>query len=151
MAEVQFLDNLRRGASINYADLQPNPVPANLGEAYRLLSVIAPQASLLLAAPVVALLGRLLTSCRLCQPTGAFLLLHVEQQQPCHTQWAAGLSPSSCISSLQVSMLENGIRILQEEVQARRVRCAKEPCTALLASLRAGAAGRPLWEVAPGV
>ena len=44
VAEVQFLDNLRRGASINYADLQPNPVPASVGEAYRLLSVIAPQA-----------------------------------------------------------------------------------------------------------
>ncbi len=44
VAEVQFLDNLRRGASINYADLQPNPVPASLGEAYCLLSVIAPQA-----------------------------------------------------------------------------------------------------------
>lgn len=25
--DVQFLDNLRRGASINYADMQPNPVP----------------------------------------------------------------------------------------------------------------------------
>ena len=43
LAEVQFLDNLRRGASINYADLQPNPVPQNLGEAYRLLAVISPQ------------------------------------------------------------------------------------------------------------
>ena len=26
LMEVQFLDNLRRGTSINYADLQPNPV-----------------------------------------------------------------------------------------------------------------------------
>lgn len=43
LAEVQFLDNLRRGASINYADLQPNPVPTSLGEAYRLLAVVAPQ------------------------------------------------------------------------------------------------------------
>lgn len=67
MAEVQFLDNLRRGASINYADLQPNPVPANLGEAYRLLSVIAPQARMLLAAPVAALLGGLLSSCNFRQ------------------------------------------------------------------------------------
>lgn len=48
-------------------------------------------------------------------------------------------------------MLENGIRILQEEVQARRVRCAKGRGTGLLASLRAGAASRSLWEVAPGV
>lgn len=45
LAEVQFLDNLRRGASINYADLQPNPVPANLAEAYRLLTIISPQVS----------------------------------------------------------------------------------------------------------
>lgn len=64
MAEVQFLDNLRRGASINYADLQPNPVPASLGEAYRLLSVIAPQAcccslpcGLLLGVVVVTMLS----------------------------------------------------------------------------------------------
>ena len=44
LAEVQFLDNLRRGASINYADLQPNPVPQGLAEAYRLLTTISPQA-----------------------------------------------------------------------------------------------------------
>lgn len=43
LAEVQFLDNLRRGASINYADLQPNPVPASLAEAYRLLTIVSPQ------------------------------------------------------------------------------------------------------------
>lgn len=43
LAEVQFLDNLRRGASINYADLQPNPVPQNLAEAYRLLTIVSPQ------------------------------------------------------------------------------------------------------------
>lgn len=43
LSEVQFLDNLRRGASINYADLQPNPVPTSLGEAYRLLTLTAPQ------------------------------------------------------------------------------------------------------------
>ena len=43
LAEVQFLDNLRRGASINYADLQPNPVPQTLGDAYRLLTVVSPQ------------------------------------------------------------------------------------------------------------
>ena len=36
------MDNLRRGASINYADLQPNPVPCTLREAYRLLAVTAP-------------------------------------------------------------------------------------------------------------
>ncbi|EFN59398.1 hypothetical protein CHLNCDRAFT_56732 [Chlorella variabilis] len=66
LTEVQFLDNLRRGASINYADLQPNPVPQNLAEAYRLLTIISPQ----------------------------------------------------------VTTLENGIRILQEEVQARRVSAA---------------------------
>lgn len=45
LTEVQFLDNLRRGASINYADLQPNPVPASLEEAYRLLTIVSPQAS----------------------------------------------------------------------------------------------------------
>jgi len=43
LVEVQFLDNLRRGASINYADLQPNPVPQSLPEAYRLLTIISPQ------------------------------------------------------------------------------------------------------------
>ena len=37
--EVQFLDNLRRGTSINYADLAPNPVPQGLGDSYRLLCV----------------------------------------------------------------------------------------------------------------
>lgn len=40
--EVQFLDNLRRGASINYADLAPNPVPSNIVEAYTLLCVTSP-------------------------------------------------------------------------------------------------------------
>ncbi|KAL4430905.1 hypothetical protein ABPG75_006161 [Micractinium tetrahymenae] len=66
LTEVQFLDNLRRGTSINYADLQPNPVPASLADAYRLLTIISPQ----------------------------------------------------------VTTLENGIRILQEEVQSRRVTAA---------------------------
>ena len=42
LVEVQFLDNLRRGASINYADLQPNPVPNNLKESYALLCITAP-------------------------------------------------------------------------------------------------------------
>ena len=42
IVEVQFLDNLRRGASINYADLQPNPVPANLKESYSLLCITSP-------------------------------------------------------------------------------------------------------------
>jgi hypothetical protein len=30
LMDVQFLDNLRRGASINYADMQRNPVPKTL-------------------------------------------------------------------------------------------------------------------------
>lgn len=42
LTEVQFLDNLRRGASINYADLQPNAVPTNLAEAYTLLCITSP-------------------------------------------------------------------------------------------------------------
>jgi hypothetical protein len=42
LAEVQFLD-LRRGASINYADLQPNQAPQTLADAYRLLALLAPQ------------------------------------------------------------------------------------------------------------
>ncbi|WPT12075.1 hypothetical protein PSENEW3n2_00003733 [Picochlorum sp. SENEW3] len=42
IVEVQFLDNLRRGASINYADLQPNPIPSNLKESYSLLCITAP-------------------------------------------------------------------------------------------------------------
>lgn len=42
IVEVQFLDNLRRGASINYADLQPNPVPSNIKEAYALLCITSP-------------------------------------------------------------------------------------------------------------
>lgn len=42
LVEVQFLDNLRRGASINYADLQPNPVPSNLRESYILLCITSP-------------------------------------------------------------------------------------------------------------
>lgn len=42
IVEVQFLDNLRRGASINYADLQPNPIPSNLKESYTLLCITAP-------------------------------------------------------------------------------------------------------------
>ena len=42
LVEVQFLDNLRRGASINYADLQPNSVPTNLKESYTLLCITSP-------------------------------------------------------------------------------------------------------------
>eukprot|EP00887_Chlorella_sp_A99_P005399 scaffold1.g5399.t1 len=42
LMEVQFLDNLRRGTSINYADLQPNPVPQSLADSYRLMCVTAP-------------------------------------------------------------------------------------------------------------
>jgi hypothetical protein len=42
LADVAFLDNLRRGASINYADLQPNAVPEALPAALRLLCVTAP-------------------------------------------------------------------------------------------------------------
>lgn len=42
IVEVQFLDNLRRGASINYADLQPNPVPSNMKESYALLCITSP-------------------------------------------------------------------------------------------------------------
>lgn len=45
VVEVQFLDNLRRGASINYADLQPNPVPSSLSEAYSLLCITSPHVS----------------------------------------------------------------------------------------------------------
>lgn len=45
IVEVQFLDNLRRGASINYADLQPNPLPKSLTEAYALLCVTGPNVS----------------------------------------------------------------------------------------------------------
>ena len=42
IVEVQFLDNLRRGASINYADLQPNPVPSNVKESLSLLCITQP-------------------------------------------------------------------------------------------------------------
>ena len=42
IVEVQFLDNLRRGSSINYADLAPNPVPSTLADAYTLLCVTSP-------------------------------------------------------------------------------------------------------------
>lgn len=42
LMDVQFLDNLRRGASINYADLQSNPVPNNLPEALTLLCITTP-------------------------------------------------------------------------------------------------------------
>ena len=42
IVEVQFLDNLRRGSSINYADLAPNPVPGTLTEAYSLLCITSP-------------------------------------------------------------------------------------------------------------
>jgi SMC interacting uncharacterized protein involved in chromosome segregation len=42
IVEVQFLDNLRRGASINYADLQPNPVPTNVKESLSLLCITQP-------------------------------------------------------------------------------------------------------------
>ena len=42
IVEVQFLDNLRRGASINYADLQPNPVPGNVKESLSLLCITQP-------------------------------------------------------------------------------------------------------------
>lgn len=42
IVEVQFLDNLRRGASINYADLQPNPIPSNMKESYALLCITSP-------------------------------------------------------------------------------------------------------------
>ncbi|KAL4525028.1 hypothetical protein Ndes2526B_g07208 [Nannochloris sp. 'desiccata'] len=42
IVEVQFLDNLRRGSSINYADLAPNPVPTTLVEAYNLLCITSP-------------------------------------------------------------------------------------------------------------
>lgn len=42
IVEVQFLDNLRRGASINYADLQPNPIPTNMKESYALLCITSP-------------------------------------------------------------------------------------------------------------
>ena len=45
IVEIQFLDNLRRGASINYADLQPNPVPKNLTDAYSLLCITGPNVS----------------------------------------------------------------------------------------------------------
>ncbi|GAB4817814.1 hypothetical protein N2152v2_004860 [Parachlorella kessleri] len=68
LMDVQFLDNLRRGASINYADMQRNPVPKTLQEAYSLLCCLSPQ----------------------------------------------------------VSVLENGIRILQELVQERRVKAADQ-------------------------
>jgi hypothetical protein len=42
IVEVQFLDNLRRGSSINYADLAPNPIPTTLVEAYNLLCITSP-------------------------------------------------------------------------------------------------------------
>jgi Spc7 kinetochore protein len=42
IVEVQFLDNLRRGSSINYADLAPNPVPNTLTESYTLLCITSP-------------------------------------------------------------------------------------------------------------
>jgi hypothetical protein len=42
IVEVQFLDNLRRGSSINYADLAPNPVPTTLVESYTLLCITSP-------------------------------------------------------------------------------------------------------------
>jgi hypothetical protein len=42
LVDVAFLDNLRRGASINYADLQPNAAPAGLADSYRLLCVTSP-------------------------------------------------------------------------------------------------------------
>ena len=42
LIEVQFLDNLRRGASINYADLAPNPLPKGIVDAYTLMCITAP-------------------------------------------------------------------------------------------------------------
>ncbi|KAL6781967.1 hypothetical protein ACKKBF_B10130 [Auxenochlorella protothecoides x Auxenochlorella symbiontica] len=44
LTDLRFLDNLRRGTSINYADLAPNAPPADLRGAYRLLGVVAPAA-----------------------------------------------------------------------------------------------------------
>jgi hypothetical protein len=42
LMDVQFLDNLRRGASINYADIQQDPAPETLPDALRLLCITAP-------------------------------------------------------------------------------------------------------------
>ncbi len=41
--DMQFLDHMRRGASLNYADLAPNPVPASLTDALQLMAVVAPE------------------------------------------------------------------------------------------------------------
>eukprot|EP00884_Botryococcus_braunii_P009316 jgi/Botrbrau1/18386/Bobra.0681s0001.1 len=40
--DLQFLDHMRRGTSINFADLASDPPPANLEDSYRLLFVTAP-------------------------------------------------------------------------------------------------------------
>ncbi|BDA49326.1 probable kinetochore protein spc7 at C-terminar half [Coccomyxa sp. Obi] len=43
--DLQFLDHMRRGTSINFADLASDPPPATLQESYRLLFLTAPAVS----------------------------------------------------------------------------------------------------------
>ena len=117
LTEVQFLDNLRRGASINYADLQPNPVPQNLAEAYRLLTIISPQ------------VRRRQRCCSTGGPGKGGRCGHTHAcivTIPKHVASSLCCTPP-CIVPRQVTTLENGIRILQEEVQARRVRWVPGP------------------------
>ena len=119
VAEVQFLDNLRRGASINYADLQPNQVPQTLGDAYRLLTVASPQVGGRGARAGGQGAGRTASCCWTVSACGCL-------------QWSARAETWQCLNPslpacplrcpVQVTTLENGIRILQEEVQARRIR-----------------------------
>ncbi|KAK9814135.1 hypothetical protein WJX72_001123 [[Myrmecia] bisecta] len=41
--DMQFHDHMRRGTSINFADLAQDPPPANLQESYALMAIIAPE------------------------------------------------------------------------------------------------------------